>query len=230
MKKKKLELSLKDFCIDNPTPRIPVVLCLDVSSSMQGEPIEELNKGLELFFDAIYSNDDARYSAEICLLTFGSTVEVVSNFSLVSKKTKFKLKANGKTLIGTAIMKALDLLEDRKFLYKQTGTPYYQPWLVVMTDGCSYGENLELLHNSIKKCNKLENDSKIVVFPIGIGREADYLMLNKFSTRHRAFKINNLKFEEFFEWLSQSISVVSSSQTGDTINTPTAAISTWGGL
>lgn len=230
MRKKKLELSSKDFNVDNPTPRIPVVICLDVSSSMMGEPIQELNKGLKLFYDAIYASDDARYAAEICIVTFGDVVEVVSPFNLVSKKTEVRLKANGKTLIGTAINKALELLETRKKTYKLTGTPYYQPWLIVMTDGCSYGESLDLLHSSIKKCNKLENDSRIVVFPIGIGHSADYLMLNKFSTRHRAFKINNLKFEEFFEWLSQSISVVSSSQTGDTINIPTAAISTWGGL
>ncbi len=230
MRKNKLELSSSDFSADNPTPRIPVVICLDVSSSMSGDPIKELNKGLKLFYDAIYKSDDARYSAEICIVAFGDSAEVVSPFKLVSSKTEVNLRANGKTLIGTAIHKALDLLDDRKKIYKNTGTPYYQPWLIVMTDGCSYGESLDLLHSSINRCNKLENDSRIVVFPIGIGVDADYPMLNKFSTRHRAFRINNLKFEEFFEWLSQSISVVSSSQTGDTINIPTATISTWGEL
>ncbi len=225
-----LELEAKDFSRDNPTPRIPVVICLDVSSSMSGEPIEELNKGLKLFYNAIYNNDDAKYSAEICIVTFGDTAEVVSPFKLVTHKTEVNLRANGKTLIGTAIHKSLDLLEDRKKLYKETGTPYYQPWLVIMTDGCSYGESLDLLHDAINRCNNLENNSRIVVFPIGIGEDADYIMLNKFSTRHRAFRVNSLKFEDFFEWLSQSISVVSSSQTGDTINIPTATISTWGEL
>lgn len=43
--------------VDNPTPRVPVCLCLDVSGSMDGAPIDELNSGIELFFDAIKDND-----------------------------------------------------------------------------------------------------------------------------------------------------------------------------
>ncbi len=231
MKKKSfLELADGDFKADNPTPRIPVCLCLDVSSSMAGAPIEELNKALKSFYKAIYDSEDARYSAEISIVTFGDKAEVASGFKLVNQKTSIELVANGRTVIGTAINKALDLLDERKKIYKETGTPYYQPWLIVMTDGCSYGEDLDVLYASIKKCNNLEINSRIVVFPIGIGPEADFVILNKFSTRHRAFKINNLKFEEFFEWLSQSISIVSSSQTGETINIPTTTISSWGEL
>lgn len=225
-----LEIDSNDFSIDNPTPRTPVIICLDVSSSMAGEPIDKLNKGLSLFYNSIYQNDDARFSAEICVVTFGDTAEVVSSFSLVTQRMEVNLRASGQTLIGTAVNKALDLLEERKKIYKDTGTPYYQPWLVVLTDGCSSGESVEILQKATLRCNKLENDSRIVVFPIGIGRDADYSMLNKFSTRHRAFKINNLKFDDFFEWLSQSVSVVSSSQTGDTVNIPAASISTWGDL
>ena len=41
-------ISLKDL-IDNPTPRVPVCLCLDTSGSMSGSPINELNEGIKLF-------------------------------------------------------------------------------------------------------------------------------------------------------------------------------------
>jgi hypothetical protein len=34
-----------DFA-ENPEPRVPSILILDVSSSMQGTPIDELNNGL----------------------------------------------------------------------------------------------------------------------------------------------------------------------------------------
>ena len=33
--------------IENPTPRVPITLCLDTSSSMSGEPINELMEGVE---------------------------------------------------------------------------------------------------------------------------------------------------------------------------------------
>ena len=41
---------LRDL-VDNPTPRVPVILCLDVSSSMQGRSIAELNGGIQQFLD-----------------------------------------------------------------------------------------------------------------------------------------------------------------------------------
>ena len=39
-----------DDLVDNPTPRVPVSLCLDTSSSMGGSPIEELIRGVNLFY------------------------------------------------------------------------------------------------------------------------------------------------------------------------------------
>ena len=36
--------------VENPTARVPICLVLDVSGSMDGEPIRELNEGVELFF------------------------------------------------------------------------------------------------------------------------------------------------------------------------------------
>ena len=38
-----------DSFADNPEPRCPCVLLLDVSGSMQGQPISELNQGLIVF-------------------------------------------------------------------------------------------------------------------------------------------------------------------------------------
>ncbi len=225
-----LELSLHDFVVDNPTPRIPVVICLDASESMAGQPILDLNVALKKFYEAIYKNDDSRYSAEICVVSFGGEVKVESGFKLVDERYKVNLEANGKTSMGPAILKALNLIEERKTIFKKCGTPFYQPWLVVMTDGKTYDENQDIISEAIKKCNQLESIGKLIVFPIGIGVDANYKLLNKFSTRQRAYKINHSKFNLFFEWLSNSISVVSSSHTGDTINIPTATKTTWGEL
>lgn len=226
--KKKLDYSDEDFCVDNPTPRIPIVLCLSVSQTMFGKPIEELNKGLNYFLRQICENDDARYSVEICVLKYSDDVKVVSNFKLVNEETIINLEANGSSVLGTAVNTAIELIDNRKLIYKKNGTPYYKPWLVLLSDSKSSNESNDILTSVISKCNKLENNNKIIVFPIGIGENADYSILNKFSSRHRALRINNLKFNDFFKWLSRELSVISSSQTGDTINTPT--ISTWGNI
>ena len=41
---------------DNPTPRVPISLVLDISGSMDGEPINELNKGVQQFLKEMKEN------------------------------------------------------------------------------------------------------------------------------------------------------------------------------
>ena len=48
-----------DDLVDNPTARVPVCLCLDTSGSMYGTPIQELNDGVRLFYEAISEDETA---------------------------------------------------------------------------------------------------------------------------------------------------------------------------
>ena len=106
--------------IDNPTPRVPVCLCLDTSSSMYGKPIDELNEGVRQFFEAINADDAAKYAAEISVVTFGGyKAECVADFASVSvRSTVPELAASGMTPMGEAVNIALDMLEKRKKEYR----------------------------------------------------------------------------------------------------------------
>jgi hypothetical protein len=48
-----------DFA-DNPEPRCPCLLLLDVSGSMRGSPINQLNEGLAQFRDELFADSLAR--------------------------------------------------------------------------------------------------------------------------------------------------------------------------
>ena len=65
----KLEISTDDL-IENPTPRVPVALCIDTSGSMDGAPIQELVTGVNQFYDAINDDDDAHDDDEVCIVEF----------------------------------------------------------------------------------------------------------------------------------------------------------------
>ena len=65
-----LLVRLEDL-VNNPTARVPVCLCLDTSGSMGGMPIDELNEGVRLFYEAIREDETALYSAEVSIVTFG---------------------------------------------------------------------------------------------------------------------------------------------------------------
>jgi len=215
---------------DNPTPRVPVVLCLDCSGSMMGEPINELNEGVKTFYRAIEEDEIARFSAEICIVTFGPA-ELEADFATIDVRPQPPvLAASGNTPMGEAVRLSLDALERRKELYKESGVDYYQPWLVLMTDGKPYGGNPDVLNQQAERVAEMVYARKLTVFPIGIGPEADMGTLQRFSPKRPPLKLQGLKFSEFFSWLSKSVSRVSQSTPGDEIALDAEGILAWSKL
>ena len=102
---------------------------------MMGDPIRELNEGVKTFYQAINDDEIARFSAEICIVTFGP-VSLEADFATLDTRPQPPiLSASGNTPMGEAVELAINSLERRKTAYKASGVDYYQPWLVLMTDG-----------------------------------------------------------------------------------------------
>ena len=57
-----------DAFAENPEPRVPCILLLDVSTSMQGDPIDQLNDGLELFRDELMADSLAAIGVSGCVV------------------------------------------------------------------------------------------------------------------------------------------------------------------
>lgn len=224
-----LLVRLEDL-VNNPTARVPVCLCLDTSGSMGGMPIDELNEGVRLFYEAIREDETALYSAEVSIVTFGGDAQCIADFaSLEVQPNAPMLTANGMTPMGEAVNMGLDLLEQRKDEYKDRGVDYYQPWLVLMTDGSPNGDSSEL-SRAINRTVDLVNQKKLTVFPIGIGSDADMDVLAQFSPKRSPLKLQGLKFREFFAWLSKSVSKTSQSTPGESVKLDVEGIKGWGEL
>src|SRR5688572_33007518 len=120
---------------DNPDPRIACVLLLDTSSSMSGEPMDELNRGFALFCEEIKKDDLAKKRAEVAVITYGGRARVEIPFTEGRDLQPRQLAASGDTPMGAALNLALDQLAQQKQAYRQAGLEYYRPWLFVLTDG-----------------------------------------------------------------------------------------------
>ncbi|MGN1119516.1 MAG: VWA domain-containing protein [Oscillospiraceae bacterium] len=218
----------REDLVENPTARVPVCLCLDVSGSMSGKRIEELNSGVKLFYDALKADGVAAYSAEISIVTFGSSgAKCMADFASLQLQTDPPvLMASGLTPMGEAVNMALDLLDARKQEYKEVGVDYFQPWLVLMTDGEPNGSSEEL-SRAIGRTSELANQKKLTIFPIGIGVDANMETLARFSPRRPPLKLRELRFQEFFQWLSRSVSKTSQSMPGEKVYLD-ADVGSWG--
>ncbi|MCY4459374.1 MAG: VWA domain-containing protein [Albidovulum sp.] len=210
--------------VENPTPRVPVVLCLDTSGSMNGAPIAELQRGVNRFWESLRSDEVARYSAEVGVVTFGKGgVQLLADFRSVERQPDLALGAGGDTPMGQAVNKAVRILGNRKQQYKDMGVDFYQPWLVLMTDGYP----TEDIEEAVGRVVEMVNSKALSVFAVGIGDQADMDTLGRFSPSRLPLRLRGLEFEKFFEWLSASVQRVSASTPGQSVPLDTDGIKGW---
>ena len=203
--------------IENPTPRCACMLVLDVSGSMSGDPISLLSNGVNQFIQEVCQDDFARFAVEVGIITFGSTVDEVTPIQSILGITTPTFSAMGRTPMGEAVSRAIEVLQNRTKQYKKYGVPYYQPWIILMTDG----EPTDEYSKAAAQLRELAEDSKMLVFGIGIGDHCNLNKLAEFCPANRPpKKLAQYRFREFFQWLSQSMAQVSVSTPGTGVELP----------
>lgn len=213
--------------VGNPENRCPSVLILDISGSMQGKPIEQLQDGVAIYRDSLAADSLATKRVDVAIVTFGGAVEVVQGFTTAANFSAPALAARGDTPMGEAVVTALKLLEDRKIEYRNGGIQYYKPWIFLITDGGPTDGNTHYWTEA-KELIKNGDGKKFTFFAVGVDG-ADMDRLTELSPSRSPLKLQGLEFRKLFEWLSGSQQAVSRSSPGDAVplTNPTAGPNGW---
>jgi uncharacterized protein YegL len=203
---------------ENPEPRVPCVLLLDVSGSMSGQPIAELNEGLVTLKDTLFADSLASKRAEIAIVTFGGSVNTIQDFVTAEHFQPPQLQASGGTPMGQAIFAGLDMIAQRKGMYRSNGVSYYRPWIFLITDGGPDPD--DPWRAAAERVKEGEASKSFAFFTVGV-ENANLGVLAKIATR-APVKLKGLNFRDLFLWLSQSMQAVSQSSPGDKVSLPPA--------
>jgi uncharacterized protein YegL len=197
-----------DDLATNRQERCPVVLALDVSSSMADENrIGLLNEALIQFKQELVEDVLASLRVELAIITFGDSAVLLQDFVIAKDFQPPTLQASGMTAMGQAADLALKTIEARKAAYRSSDTRYYRPWIWLMSDGGPNDAGWEQAGSRLKAA---EDAKKVRVFAVGIGETANLGALEFFSTA-APLRVKPGLFREMFAWLSTSLKMQSNS-------------------
>lgn len=233
----------------NPEPRCPCILVIDVSGSMSEvvsdsvtdveyvlqpdeytyrpvvpRPItrmDRVNEGLRAYQADLLKDPLASQRVEVSVVTFASTVQTVTPFVTANQFVPPTLTARGETSMGTAVLHAIDLIQERKRVYRRNGLHYYRPWIFLITDGAPTDE----WYTAALKVREGERGKSFAFFAVGV-EGANLDTLRQMSVR-APLELRGHSFREMFVWLSQSQRSISRSRPGHEDEVPLASPLGW---
>lgn len=203
---------------ENPEPRCPCILLLDVSGSMQGARVDALNEGLRTFKEELNEDSLANKRVEVAIVTFNNDVQIVQDFVTADQFEPPTLIAQGLTHTGAAINEALDMIEARKKQYRNNGIAYYRPWVFLITDGEPQGESDSVVEKAAQRVKNEENNKRVAFFAVGV-EGTNMTRLSELVVRS-PLQLKGLNFQEMFIWLSASMQRISQSKPDEEVALP----------
>jgi len=187
---------------------LPVLLLVDVSYSMSGAPIEEVNSALKDMIEAFKNEAQLETEIIISVITFGNEVAKCFPFTPAENITIESLVANGMTPMGTALKMAKDMIEDKE----ETPSRAYRPTVVLMSDGGPNDSWEQPMNDFISSGRSAKCDR----MAMAIGNGADESVLNQFieGCEHPLFRAENAtEIAKFFQKVTMSVTTRSQSKT-----------------
>ena len=165
----KRETTYEEIEVVKPTLRpksindkLVVSLVVDNSSSIQGERATKLKEAINIFMDKLNSSS-IKEDLDLAVYGFdGFNYGIIKEFDKDIDLSKFDL--GGVQVLGKTLKQSLNDLLERNTLYKQQNIETHRPWLIVLTDGDSYGDVGEVANELKRKLRTKE----LTYFPFSI--------------------------------------------------------------
>ena len=203
-----------NFTVAKAKP-LPVVLLLDVSSSMGGESIKKLNIAVKEMISDFASAEKNEVEILVSIITFGAKVLLHTPYTSAKDIEWQDLTVSGSTPMGTAFSMAKAMIEDKE----TTPSRAYRPTIVLVSDGeptDSWQQPLRALVNDGRsnKCDRMA---------MAIGGAASNTVLNEFisGTENKVFTAQDAsQIQEFFKFLTMSVTTRTNSQNANVVPKP----------
>jgi len=182
-----------------------LIFLLDTSGSMGGDPIRDLNAGLNRFKTEVCKDKQTRDILDVAIIEFNDEQKIVQDFVPVEYMEEVNLVASGGTNMAPAIETALDMINERSKLYIKSGTKPYKPWVTLISDGAPTDD----ITAAIRRIKDMEENKKVSFRSLGV-EGYDSKVLHSLCGP-KVMKLAGTDFTAFFDWINKSMRSISQS-------------------
>lgn len=193
---------------------LPVVLLLDVSGSMSGSKIDNLNKAVEEMLGNFAQEEKMETEILVSIIKFGP-VELHFPYTKASQIQWEDLEVTGATPIGGALEMAKAMIECKE----TTPSRAYRPTVILVSDGQPTDRWEKPLQSFVSEGRSCKCDR----MAMAIGGDADETVLKRFieGTPHELFYAEDAgQLHEFFQRVTMSVTMRTQSKNPNVVPAP----------
>lgn len=190
----------------NPEQRCLAVAVVDVSGSMSGRPIEEVNCGLKIFGDELKADRTIAENTVVSVITFGQEVRIAVAPTPASEFVAPELIASGQTPLAEGVDLAVREIRKTQVLLNELGIDQAPVQFLLISDGypTSCPEDLAKASSDFRMMTKAGG-----VTPILVATENGNAAYLKQLFGVDAITLDGLRYRRLFAWYYRSVTHVS---------------------
>ena len=217
LEKSNFDEFITDEKIFNPVePHIACAFLIDTSDAMKGDVIESLNKSINLFKEQTSLDEIAQQHIDIAIIEFNDSARVVQDFTPLPLLKPVTLVAHGCAAMGEGINLAIDKVKERNRFYANMGTPYFKPWIFMIT-GSEPSDNISSARQRIIGEESKDDHGKLKFWAVGVlGYSKETLQ----SLTKCCIALDEANFSGIFDWMSESMVAISVSRVDENPQLP----------
>lgn len=194
--------------------RLPIYFLVDVSESMVGEPIQQVQDGMRSIIQELRTDPYALETAFVSVIAFAGKAKSLFPLTELYKFYPPTFPVGGGTSLGNALNFLMDDMEKSIVKTTMEAKGDWKPIIFLFTDGTPTDSYQDAFDRWNKKYRKSAN-----IIAISIGDNVNTQILGKISDNVlKLTKTDEQSFKAFFKWVTASIKATSVSVTDSGID------------